>query len=494
MTPERRRRIGLAIAATVLAVTGTTVVAMTTASAATTGQITGYGGKCVDVAARQHRQRHRRSSCTTCNGTGAQQWTVGDDGTIRALGKCLDVTARQHRQRHQGAALGLQRHRRPAVDDADATARCARSASAWTPPARAPPTAPSCSSGTASASANQQWTLPRRHHEPDQQPADEHRRRTTRTTPTSARTSSVFDPSMSRVDHPEPAQHGLQPAGDQPVRHASASRCCSSPAPTTSTPTSASTPRSPASACRPTTVTINGAVHAEADWFRRQRDPELLARRREPVGRPRPAALDRWAVSQAAPYRRMHVRGNLALDDGGWSSGGFISDSQDRRPGPVRLASSSGSPATRRWAAGPARTGTWSSSATSGAPANSFPNPPYTTVAQHPGRRGRSRSCTSTAPAPTRCSCPALRTNSSGTTLGRAAPRPGQSLPISQFYIVKPGDTAATINAALAAGQEPAVHPGRLPPQRHHPDHPRRTPSCSASAWPRSCRTTASPR
>ncbi|WP_030993863.1 RICIN domain-containing protein, partial [Streptomyces sp. NRRL WC-3744] len=27
-----------------------------------------------------------------CNGTNAQQWTVGSDGTIRALGKCLDVT------------------------------------------------------------------------------------------------------------------------------------------------------------------------------------------------------------------------------------------------------------------------------------------------------------------------------------------------------------------------------------------------------------------
>lgn len=28
-----------------------------------------------------------------CNGTGAQQWTVGTDGTVKALGKCMDVTA-----------------------------------------------------------------------------------------------------------------------------------------------------------------------------------------------------------------------------------------------------------------------------------------------------------------------------------------------------------------------------------------------------------------
>ncbi|MEE4543659.1 glycoside hydrolase family 3 C-terminal domain-containing protein [Streptomyces sp. V4-01] len=29
----------------------------------------------------------------TCNGSDAQQWTTGTDGTVRALGKCLDVTA-----------------------------------------------------------------------------------------------------------------------------------------------------------------------------------------------------------------------------------------------------------------------------------------------------------------------------------------------------------------------------------------------------------------
>ncbi|MFF0119987.1 ricin-type beta-trefoil lectin domain protein [Micromonospora arida] len=29
----------------------------------------------------------------TCNGSTAQQWTVADDGTIRALGKCLDIAA-----------------------------------------------------------------------------------------------------------------------------------------------------------------------------------------------------------------------------------------------------------------------------------------------------------------------------------------------------------------------------------------------------------------
>jgi glucosylceramidase len=57
-----------------------------------TGPITGYGGKCVDVAG-ANTANGTQVQLYTCNGTGAQQWTVGTDGTIRALGKCLDVAA-----------------------------------------------------------------------------------------------------------------------------------------------------------------------------------------------------------------------------------------------------------------------------------------------------------------------------------------------------------------------------------------------------------------
>jgi glucosylceramidase len=56
------------------------------------GAITGYGGKCVDVAAASS-ANGTAVQLYTCNGTTAQQWTVGTDATIRALGKCLDVAA-----------------------------------------------------------------------------------------------------------------------------------------------------------------------------------------------------------------------------------------------------------------------------------------------------------------------------------------------------------------------------------------------------------------
>ncbi|MFB7456999.1 lectin [Streptomyces sp. NPDC056188] len=58
---------------------------------AATGTITGLAGKCLDVAGASSADG-TAVQLYDCNGTAAQQWTAGSDGTIRALGKCLDVT------------------------------------------------------------------------------------------------------------------------------------------------------------------------------------------------------------------------------------------------------------------------------------------------------------------------------------------------------------------------------------------------------------------
>jgi glucosylceramidase len=63
----------------------------TPGSGGTTGPVRGYGGKCVDVAGAST-ANGAAIQLWTCNGTGAQSWTVGTDATLRALGKCLDVT------------------------------------------------------------------------------------------------------------------------------------------------------------------------------------------------------------------------------------------------------------------------------------------------------------------------------------------------------------------------------------------------------------------
>ncbi|GAA0448960.1 hypothetical protein Ade02nite_57800 [Paractinoplanes deccanensis] len=57
-----------------------------------TGRITGIAGKCVDIAGASS-ANGTAVQLYDCNGTTAQNWTVGTDGTIRGLGKCLDVAA-----------------------------------------------------------------------------------------------------------------------------------------------------------------------------------------------------------------------------------------------------------------------------------------------------------------------------------------------------------------------------------------------------------------
>ncbi|SOE07210.1 ricin-type beta-trefoil lectin domain protein [Streptomyces sp. Ag109_G2-15] len=66
-------------------------VSVTTSDSAAGVPIRGLAGKCVDVAG-ANSANGTPVQLYDCNGTAAQAWTVGSDGTIRALGKCLDVT------------------------------------------------------------------------------------------------------------------------------------------------------------------------------------------------------------------------------------------------------------------------------------------------------------------------------------------------------------------------------------------------------------------
>jgi beta-glucanase (GH16 family) len=68
-------------------------VHVTTSDTAAVGHpITGIGGKCLDVAG-ANSANGTAIQLYDCNGSAAQQWTVGSDGTLRALGKCMDITA-----------------------------------------------------------------------------------------------------------------------------------------------------------------------------------------------------------------------------------------------------------------------------------------------------------------------------------------------------------------------------------------------------------------
>ncbi|MFL5481976.1 MAG: coagulation factor 5/8 type domain-containing protein [Gemmatimonadaceae bacterium] len=206
----------------------------------------------------------------------------------------------------------------------------------------------------------------------------------------------------------------------------------------------------------PDDVVINGGMRADARWRKGNatvnfwRDVENMSI--VPAG-----GFDRWAVSQAAPTRRMHIRGDLVLDDGGWSSGGFLADS--KVDGEVRSGSQ------QQWLTRNSALGNWTGSnwnmvfvGTQNAPANSFPDPPYTTVDAAPlirekpflivDRRGEWK-----------VFVPALRSNAEGTTWSSGNPR-GVARPLSEFVIVKPGASAATMNGALTRNKSLIITPG----------------------------------
>ncbi|MFL5801733.1 MAG: hypothetical protein ACJ8CR_08315, partial [Roseiflexaceae bacterium] len=208
----------------------------------------------------------------------------------------------------------------------------------------------------------------------------------------------------------------------------------------------------------PDDVVINGYVRAEADWFG-DNATQNFWRIAENMSVTPPDGNDRWAVSQAAPFRRMHIRGTLQLDprNHGWSSGGFIADSK------VDGQVSSGS--QQQYMSRNDQFGSWSGSVWNmvftgvvGAPPPHFPNPSHTVINQAPVIREKPFLYIDAA-GNYWVFVPALRTNASGTTWNGQTPA-GTSLPISQFFIVKPGATAADINAALAQGKDLLVTPG----------------------------------
>ncbi|MER5887966.1 ricin-type beta-trefoil lectin domain protein [Streptomyces sp. NPDC001941] len=89
--PRTPGRLPLTLAALCVAAGSLTLATGAPASAAA-GRITGLGGKCVDVAGANPADG-TAVQLYDCNGTAAQTWDVGADGTVRALGKCLDVAS-----------------------------------------------------------------------------------------------------------------------------------------------------------------------------------------------------------------------------------------------------------------------------------------------------------------------------------------------------------------------------------------------------------------
>ncbi|WP_430785219.1 discoidin domain-containing protein [Actinoplanes sp. G11-F43] len=213
----------------------------------------------------------------------------------------------------------------------------------------------------------------------------------------------------------------------------------------------------------PDDVTINGAVNVDSGWNYGDESnaTQNFWRSMENLSIVPEGGTNRWAVSQAAPMRRVHIKGNLTLapsnqDHGqGYSSGGYLADSV------VDGVVSSGS--QQQWYTRDSRIGRWDGgvwnmvySGVQGAPANAFPNPPHTTLATTPVTREKPYLYVDGAGL-YRVFVPALRRNSAGATWPNTA---GTSIPMREFYVARPGDSAARINQALAQGLNLFFTPG----------------------------------
>ena len=207
----------------------------------------------------------------------------------------------------------------------------------------------------------------------------------------------------------------------------------------------------------PDDTSINGDVTVDAGWFNGNatqnfwRSAENLAL--TPVN-----GTNRWAVAQAAPFRRMHIRGGLNLSPTGygWASGGYIADS--------RVDGSVGPYSQQQWYTRDSSVGGWLNavwnmvfSGVEGAPAQSFPSPPYTTLDTTPV--SREKPFLYLDGSDYKVFLPELRTDARGTTWGSGTPR-GTSVPLTQFYVAQPGVSAATLNQALTQGLHLLLTPG----------------------------------
>ncbi|WCM25106.1 adenylyl cyclase [Sphingomonas sp. QA11] len=206
----------------------------------------------------------------------------------------------------------------------------------------------------------------------------------------------------------------------------------------------------------PGDVVIEGHVHAEADWAKGMALVNFWRGVENLEVRP-PDGADRWAVSQAAPYRRVHLGGDLALDDGGWSSGGFIADC--RIDGTIRSGSQ------QQWFTRNSEIRGWNGAnwnmmfmGVDGAPAASFPEPPYTTISAVPVIRDKPFLHID-ATGEWKVFVPALRRTARGVSWGDRKPQ-GSSIPLSRFFIGRPDMPARQINAALALGRNLLLTPG----------------------------------
>jgi hypothetical protein len=169
-----------------------------------------------------------------------------------------------------------------------------------------------------------------------------------------------------------------------------------------------------------------------------------------------------WATSQASPMRRVHVNGFATLMDyctgPSYASGGFIADSLFS--GSTVVNGSQQQYLVRNSILDGWTNGVWNQvfAGGPGAPPQTFPNPPYTTLATNPASREKPFLYVD-ADQHFNVYVPDAQFNASGVTWA-GGQTPGRAIPIEDFFIAKPTDSVQSINNALAQGKNLLFTPG----------------------------------
>ena len=164
-----------------------------------------------------------------------------------------------------------------------------------------------------------------------------------------------------------------------------------------------------------------------------------------------------WAVSQAAPLRRVYVKGNLKLHDGA-SSGGFMAD--------CKIDGTVFSGSQQQWLTRNSVFKKWDGGVwnmvylgVSNAPKENWPDKPVTTIKETPEVREKPYWIYSGG-GKYILKIPALKKNSTGIDWDKS--NSGEkSISIDDFYIAKPDvDNSKSINKALKKGKNILFTPG----------------------------------
>nr|WP_319509988.1 coagulation factor 5/8 type domain-containing protein [uncultured Draconibacterium sp.] len=205
----------------------------------------------------------------------------------------------------------------------------------------------------------------------------------------------------------------------------------------------------------PEDVVINGSVrslsrhgHMLTNFWRGAENLTIV---------PSEDSTNTWGVSQAAPLRRIHVKGNLNLTDKGYASGGFMANC--KIDGVVK------SGAQQQWFTRNTEMGSWKGGVwnmmflgVENAPKGDWPEYPYTVLETTP--EIREKPFWIATDKTFQLKLPGLKVNARNYNWNNKC-EDDSLISIDEFYIANPNsDNATSLNAALGAGKNILFTPG----------------------------------